>query len=100
MIGFVPFLSQHKGSDDMNNDELMLYTLPGFCDLPRFPPALPDTEIRMLATLPEWPATQEVWDKDRSALMSLFRRGLVKVTHDSAGMWAGKTQSSVVRQVK
>jgi hypothetical protein len=67
--------------------------------LPQFPPALPDEELRELATLPEWPTTQEVLgEAERSLVMRLFRRGLVKVTHEGCEMYAGKTSSASVRR--
>ena len=70
-----------------------------FDRLPQFPPALPDDELRELATLPEWPTTQEVVGEiERSTVMRLFRRGLVKVAHEGCEMWAGKTPAAIVRR--
>ena len=69
-----------------------------FDNLPQFPPALPDDELRELASLPEWPTTQEVCGEvERGIIMRLFRRGLVKVAHEGCEMWAGKTAASGLR---
>lgn len=54
-----------------------------FQDLPRFPVALPDDELRLLATLPDYdPITQEVMEidqDDEAAARRLEKRGLIKV---------------------
>lgn len=50
-----------------------------FDALPEFPPALPDDELRMLAALPHWPATQELDCGDWPAARRLERRGLIKI---------------------
>lgn len=50
-----------------------------FDHLPAFPIALPDEELAMLRSLPEWPTTVEV-DPERNYLARrLERRGLIKI---------------------
>lgn len=53
-----------------------------FDDLPKFPPALPDDELRLLAKLPDYEDEQRVtavYEDDEKACRSLEKRGLIKV---------------------
>lgn len=50
-----------------------------FKNLPEFPPALPDDELRLLAWLPEWPTTIDLDESDHAACRRLEKKGLVKV---------------------
>lgn len=50
-----------------------------FDNLPVFPVALPDDELRLLARLPEWTTTTEVDDEEQPAARRLEKRGLIKI---------------------
>lgn len=75
-----------------------------FDRLPKFPVALPDDELFMLARLPEWPTTQEVYADYHNVVRRLERRGLVKVQRQSDGLggfpewWAGKLPTASLRK--
>ena len=53
-----------------------------FDALPQFPVALPDDELRLLATLKgcDWPMNQEVAWNDYPAARRLEKRGLIKIS--------------------
>lgn len=75
-----------------------------FKDLPKFPFALPDDELRLLASLPEWDAVQEIDHQDAGAARRLEKRGLIKVERcrdDPAGtlrtMYAGRLPQASIR---
>lgn len=78
-----------------------------FDSLPQFPPALPDADLDLLAQLPEWPTTMEIFrDEDQTIVRRLERRGLVKVSRllaDPAGTlrewWVGKLPAAGLRRV-
>jgi hypothetical protein len=79
-----------------------------FEELPSFPPALPDDELRLLASLPDYEpgeTVQAIDAGDEAACRRLERRGLVKVKRwkdDPAGirrtMYAGRTALAKVRK--
>lgn len=54
-------------------------TPPLFERLPEFPPALPDDELRLLATLPDYDTVREIEPDEEAACRRLEKRGLVKV---------------------
>jgi hypothetical protein len=53
-----------------------------FEDLPEFPPALPDDELRLLAALPEWDTVSEIAEEEHAAARRLERRGLIKIQRE------------------
>jgi len=68
-----------------------------FPDLPEFALPLPQDELRLLASLPEWETVLEIAQEDEAACRRLERRGLVKVHRWKADpvslratMYAGK----------
>jgi hypothetical protein len=78
-----------------------------FPDLPAFPVALPDDELRLLARLRgcEWPDNQEVDQSDHAAARRLEKRGLIKISRqkmDPVSIWpdwfAGLLPTAVVRE--
>jgi hypothetical protein len=81
----------------MNPDELMLYTLPGWCDLPKFPPALPDDELRLLATLPDVGTVQLLEAVEWPVARALAARGLVKISKCDGELWAERLPASSLR---
>lgn len=76
-----------------------------FDKLPIFPPGLPDDELDLLAQLPVWPTTMEIFrDSDQAIIRRLERRALVKVSRllaDPAGTlrewWVGKLPTARLR---
>lgn len=46
---------------------------------PQFPPALPDDELRLLASLPDYDTVRELAPEEAAAARRLERRGLVKL---------------------
>lgn len=50
-----------------------------FEKLPQFPHALPDDELRLLSSLPEWDVTQELSDEEHAPARRLEKRGLIKI---------------------
>lgn len=83
-------------------DELEL-----FADLPEFPVALPDDELRLLARLPVYDTTQEIDWEDEAACRRLEKRGLVKVHRQKDDpiamrptMYAGKLLAAALRARK
>ena len=54
-----------------------------FHNLPQFPPALPDADLRFLVRLPEWPTTVDIELEDRAMARRLAKKGLVKITRQS-----------------
>ena len=51
-------------------------------ELPTFVVPLPQAELRLLSSLPEWPTIQEVDDTDQPAMRRLERLGLVRVSRE------------------
>jgi hypothetical protein len=78
-----------------------------FGDLPAFPPALPEDELRLLAILPNYgpdETVQEIDQGDEAACRRLERRGLIKVKRwkdDPVGvrrtLYAGRTALAKIR---
>ena len=71
--------------------------------LPAYPKALPDDELRFLASLPEWDTVQELLDEEIAVARRLARRGLVKISRwkaDPSGVvctyGAGRLPASVI----
>ncbi len=50
-----------------------------FDNLPEFPPALLDDELRLLAMLPDWDTVMDLDEEDWPAARRLERRGLIKI---------------------
>ncbi len=50
-----------------------------FDSLPKFPPALPDDDLRLLAKLPDWPTQMELRQEEESVAKRLQKRGLVQI---------------------
>lgn len=78
-----------------------------FSDLPHFPPALPDADLSLLSTLPEWPTTAEVIDEDRTTARRLERKGLIKISREKMDdiaarptWFAGKLSACALREVQ
>jgi hypothetical protein len=78
-----------------------------FGDLPAFPPALPDDELRLLAALPERDEVQEIEQQDWATARRLQRRGLIKIHRwldDPAGtfrtMYAERLPAAGIREIK
>jgi hypothetical protein len=81
-------------------------TGPLFAELPVFPCAMPDDELKLLAKLDkcDWPTTTEVGWRDLPAARRLEKRGLVKIIRQKmdpvaiAPEWfAGKLPASQLR---
>lgn len=77
-----------------------------FDDLPAFPVARPDDELRLMARLPDWPTITEVDDDEHAACRRLERAGLVKVCREKNDpsairptWYAGRMAASRLRQV-
>lgn len=77
-----------------------------FGDLPSFPVALPDDELRLLSQMPDWPSNMEI-DRDQyAACRRLEKRGLIKIERQKMDpvaidpdWFAGKLPTSSVREV-
>lgn len=67
--------------------------------LPRFPPALPDDELRLLAALPEWDTCQELTQDEWPVARRLERKGLVKISRSQEMLFAGKLATASLRQI-
>lgn len=59
-----------------------------FPNLPEFPVALLNDEIRLLALLPEWDERIEITGEDHAACRRLEARGLVKIERLKTLPWA------------
>lgn len=77
-----------------------------FEHLPEFPQSLPADELQMLAWLPVWPTTTEVFPEVRTIAGRLERRGLVKIERhkmDPIEIWptwfAGKLPTAGLRAI-
>lgn len=80
-----------------------------FENLPVFPTGLPDDELRLLATLPEYGVDRwvtEVDEADHAACRRLERRGLVKVQREKTDpiamrptWFAGKLPAAGIKAV-
>lgn len=77
-----------------------------FNNLPEFPVALPDDELRLLSRLPEYERVQEVAEEDHAACRRLERRGLVKVQREKSDpvamrptWYAGKLPAASIKAV-
>jgi hypothetical protein len=68
-----------------------------FDKLPKFPPALPDDELRLLQSLPSLPTMQMLEDSEHDAAASLKRRGLISVESEDNMLFAGKKTEAVIR---
>lgn len=69
-----------------------------FDKLPEFPPALPDEELRFLASLPE-PGTSQLmaWTEWRVA-RAVAAKGLIKVSKCAGDLWAEKLPAASLRE--
>lgn len=67
-------------------------------DLPKFPPALPDDELRLLASLPEWDTQQELTHEEWPIARRLERKGLIKISRTQEMLFAGKLATASLRQ--
>lgn len=85
-----------------------MLTAPTFFEqLPQFPVALPDDELKLLARLPEWDTVAEIDEEEEAAVRRLERRGLVKIHRwkdDEMSirptLWAGKLPTAALRQAR
>jgi len=51
-----------------------------FGNLPEFPPAMPDDELKLLGRLPDWPTIMEVEEDEHAPCRRLANKGLVKIS--------------------
>lgn len=68
-----------------------------FQNLPAYPPALPDDELRLLASLPIWDTQQELDQRELPVARRLARKGLVKISQCQGVFAAGKLATASVR---
>lgn len=75
-----------------------------FESLPEFPPALPDADLSLMASLPKWPTEREVNEDDHPAARRLERQGLIKISRqkmdpcaDRPTWFAGRTPAATLR---
>lgn len=69
-----------------------------FDNLPQFPPALPDEELRFLSGLPEIGTAELLdWTEWRVA-RSLAAKGLIKVSKCDGDLWAEKLPTAALRE--
>lgn len=69
-----------------------------FDNLPQFPPALPDEELKFLAGLPDVGTAERLdWTEWRLA-RSLAYRGLIKVSKCDGDLWAEKLPEASLRK--
>lgn len=68
-----------------------------FEGLPVYPPALPDDELRLLASLPVWSAQQELSVDEWQVARRLERKGLIKISQCEGMLAAGKLGTSSLR---
>ena len=74
-----------------------------FPDAPQFPPALPDDELRLLASLPIYDTTREIDWCEEAAARRLEKRGLIKIHRQKDDpiairptMYAGKLPAALL----